>query len=159
MAEWTEDAESTSELKWIANLFGGTQILQHRLDHQLDAHDMLLKGIPGGALIHLVNQLESLQRSPDLFEKAVGMSLRTFQRRKEAPETPLNQEQSWRTWKFAEVLAKATMVLGSQTEAELWLERPAIGLDQHRPIDLMATPAGVEIVEAFLERLEYGVYT
>ncbi|TIY10108.1 MAG: DUF2384 domain-containing protein, partial [Mesorhizobium sp.] len=39
-----------------------------------------------------------------------------------------------------------------------WLERPAIGLDQRRPIDLLATPAGVELVEDYLERLEYGVY-
>ena len=28
-------------------------------------------------------------------------------------------------WKFAEVLAKATEVFGSQTDAEQWMERPA----------------------------------
>jgi putative toxin-antitoxin system antitoxin component (TIGR02293 family) len=41
-------------------------------------------------------------------------------------------------------------------EAEQWLERPAIGLNQHKPIDLLATPAGVELVEDFLVRLEHG---
>jgi putative toxin-antitoxin system antitoxin component (TIGR02293 family) len=87
------------------------------------------------------------------------MSLRTIQRRKEAPSKRLNQEQSGRTWKFAEILAKATAVLGSQEEAEQWLQRPAMGLDQRRPLDLLATPAGVEIVQDFLGRLEYGVYT
>jgi uncharacterized protein (DUF2384 family) len=30
---------------------------------------------------------------------------------------------------FSEILAKATAVLGSQEEAERWLERPAIGLE------------------------------
>ena len=94
----------------------------------------------------------------DSLEKAVGMSLRTFQRRKDAPAKPLSQEQSGRTWKFAEILAKATDVFGSQGEAEQWLERPAIGLDQRRPIDLLATPAGIELVEQYLERLAYGVY-
>ena len=69
------------------------------------------------------------------------MSLRTLQRHRAASEKPLNPEQSGRTWKFAEILAKATAVLGSQEEAEQWLERPAIGLDQRRPIDLLATPA------------------
>jgi len=34
-----------------------------------------------------------------------------------------------------------------------------MGLNQRRPIDLLATPAGVEMVETFLERLDYGVYT
>jgi putative toxin-antitoxin system antitoxin component (TIGR02293 family) len=86
------------------------------------------------------------------------MSVRTFQRRKDMPAKLLSQEQSGRTWKFAEILAKATDVLGSQDEAEQWLERPAIGLDRRRPIDLLATPAGVELVEQHLTRLEYGVY-
>jgi putative toxin-antitoxin system antitoxin component (TIGR02293 family) len=56
------------------------------------------------------------------------------------------------------ILAKATEMFGSQQEAEQWLERPAIGLNRRRPIDLLATPAGVELVEDFLKRLEYGVY-
>jgi putative toxin-antitoxin system antitoxin component (TIGR02293 family) len=60
--------------------------------------------------------------------------------------------------KLAEILAKATAVLGSQQEAERWLEQPAIGLDQRRPIDLLATPAGAKIVEDFLTRAEFGVY-
>src|SRR2546428_11290783 len=57
------------------------------------------------------------------------MSVRTIQRRKKrGPAKPLSQEQSGRTWKFAEILTKATAVLGTQQEAEQWLERPAIGL-------------------------------
>jgi putative toxin-antitoxin system antitoxin component (TIGR02293 family) len=60
---------------------------------------------------------------------------------------------------FSEILVKATAVLGSQEEAERWLERPAIGLEQRRPIDLLATPAGVRLVEELLGRIEYGVYT
>jgi putative toxin-antitoxin system antitoxin component (TIGR02293 family) len=71
---------------------------------------------------------------------------------------PLSQEQSSRAWKFAGTLVRATAVLGSQEDAEQWLERPAIGLDQRRPIDLLATSAGTQIVEEFFQRLDYGVY-
>jgi putative toxin-antitoxin system antitoxin component (TIGR02293 family) len=145
-------------LQRVADLLGGSRVLRHRLNDSLDAHDMLLQGIPGAALVHLVGNLATLKKSTS-FERAVGMSLRTIQRRKDAPAKPLSQEQSGRTWKFAEILARATAVLGSQDEAEQWLERPAMGLDQRRPIDLLATPAGVEIVQDFLGRLEYGVYT
>jgi putative toxin-antitoxin system antitoxin component (TIGR02293 family) len=56
------------------------------------------------------------------------------------------------------LLTKATAVFGTQDEAEQWFERPAIGLNQKRPIDLLTTPAGVKIVEDHLERLAYGVY-
>jgi putative toxin-antitoxin system antitoxin component (TIGR02293 family) len=143
----------------VADLLGGFRVLHRRLSNPLDAHELLSNGLPGAALTHLVSNLHVL-RNPESLEKAVGMSLRTFQRRRDpaAKAKPLTAEQSARTWKFAEILAKATEVFGSQAEAEAWMERPAIGLEQHRPIDLLTTPAGVEVVETFLGRLEYGVY-
>jgi putative toxin-antitoxin system antitoxin component (TIGR02293 family) len=55
-------------------------------------------------------------------------------------------------------VGNAAEVLGSIEEAEQFMERPAIGLDQNRPIDLLATPAGVEMVETYLQRIKYGVY-
>lgn len=145
------------DLRRVADLLGGVTVFRSVLKTPLDAHEMLLEGLPGSALTYLVDHLKTLKRSTSL-EKAVGMSLRTFQRRKDAPAKPLGPEQSGRTWKFAEILAKATEVFGSQEEAEEWLDRPAVGLNQHCPIDLLATPAGVELVEDFLKRIEYGVY-
>ena len=144
------------DLRKVADLLGGPRILSRRITSALDAHELLLDGLPGSALTHFVSHLLFIQT--ESLEKAFGMSLRTFQRRKDAPDKPLSQEQSGRTWKFAEILAKATDVFGSQEEAEHWLERPAIGLDQRRPIDLLATPAGVKLVEQHLTRLAYGVY-
>jgi putative toxin-antitoxin system antitoxin component (TIGR02293 family) len=144
-------------LQKVAALLGGTPFLSRRLTSALDAHELLLQGLPTSAVDHLVGNLVFIGKTESL-EKAVGMSLRTWQRRKDAPSKPLSQEQSGRAWKFAEILTKATDILGTQAEAEQWLERPAIGLDQRRPIDLLGTPAGVELVEDHLQRLEYGVY-
>jgi putative toxin-antitoxin system antitoxin component (TIGR02293 family) len=153
----SSSANAGGELQKIAALLGGSHVLARRLTNALDAHELLLQGLPASALDHLVGNLVFIGKNESL-EKAVGMSLRTWQRRKDALSKPLSQEQSGRTWKFAEILAKATDVFGSQAEAEQWLERPAIGLDQRRPIDLLGTPAGVELVEDHLDRLEYGVY-
>ena len=143
--------------KSVVDILGGAKVLKCRLRGPLDAHQLLLRGLPGAALTYLVDSLVLLH-DPVSLEKAVGVSLRTLQRRKADPTKLLNQEQSGRTWRFAEILAKATAVFGSRAEAEQWLERSAIGLDQRRPIDLLATTAGVEIVENYLERIEYGVY-
>jgi putative toxin-antitoxin system antitoxin component (TIGR02293 family) len=63
-----------------------------------------------------------------------------------------------RTGKFAEILAKATTVFGSKQEAERWLEQPAIGLNQQRPVDLLVSPTGAQLVEDYLTRIEFGVY-
>lgn len=141
----------------VAELLGGLAILRRDVEGPLDAHDLLQAGLPARALTHLVDHVQLL-RSSDQFEKAVGMSQRTLQRRREELHRPLNTEQSGRTWKFAEVLAKATAAFGSQEEAEQWLQRPAMGLNQRRPLDLLSTAAGVEAVEEHLGRLEYGVY-
>jgi putative toxin-antitoxin system antitoxin component (TIGR02293 family) len=146
-----------ADLQQVADLLGGSRVFRQPIKGPLDAHELILQGLPATALTHLVGRLGVLGKTSSL-EKAVGMSLRTFQRRKDVPEKPLSQEQSGRAWKFAEILTRATAVFGSQDEAERWLERPAIGLDGRRPIDLLATPAGVELVEDFLERLAYGVY-
>lgn len=59
----------------------------------------------------------------------------------------------------AEIVAKAVAQFGTHEAAERWLSAPAMGLDQRRPVDLLSTPAGVLLVEDFLTRLAYGVYT
>jgi len=141
----------------VIKLLGGPQVLKQSIRSRLDVHEVILKGIPGGALVFMVEHAKSM--SPADVTRAVGVSLRTVQRRTKAPGTRLSQEQSGRTWKFAEILAKATGVFGDQTAAENWLAKPAMALDERRPIDLLSSPAGVEMVEQLLGRLEYGVYT
>lgn len=54
--------------------------------------------------------------------------------------------------------AKAVEVFGSIEAAERWMDKPAMGLDGHRPIDLLQSAQGAEIVNDFLTRLEYCVY-
>jgi len=141
----------------VVSVLGGAEVFRHPPDSSLEAHEMLERGMPAEAVTYLVNSFSSLEISGPL-ERALGMSLRTLQRKAAGSPKPLSAEQSGRTWKFAEILAKATDVLGSQDVAERWLEAPAIGLDQRRPIDLLSTPAGVELVEDYLVRLDYGVY-
>ena len=141
----------------VSNLFGGRRILKSEIESDLEAHALLHRGLPRGALTSLIENLHVIHA--DEASEAIGVSLRTLQRHKSAPAVPLDVQQSGRAWKFAEILAKATRALGSQDEAEQWLKRPAIALDQQRPIDLLTTPAGVKLVEDYLGRLEYDVYT
>lgn len=147
-----------ARLARAADLLGGRKVLHRYPRNPLEAHEMLLRGLPAKALTHFVDNFVSLQWDAAL-EKAVGMSHRTYQRYSAAAAKPLSLEQAARTWTFAMIVSRATDVFGSRDEAEQWLERPAIGLDQQRPIDLMATPAGVDLVEAYLDRIDYGVYT
>ena len=58
-----------------------------------------------------------------------------------------------------EIITRATDILGCRDEAIVWMTRPAMALDQRRPIDLLETAAGVKLVKDHLTRMGYGVYT
>lgn len=57
------------------------------------------------------------------------------------------------------IFADAVEVFGSEGAARAWMGKPAIGLDGQRPVDLLQTAEGTEVVKAFLVRLRFGVYT
>lgn len=153
-----ETVGTVSETLDIAMLFGGEKGLKHDVSSPIAVHELILTGIPGEALERLVKQLPVISDNSDAFEKAFGMSERTYQRHKADRTKVLSPEQSSRTWNFARLLAKAAAVLGSQGDAEAWMLQPALGLEGRRPIDLLATAAGSDLVREYLERLDYGVY-
>jgi putative toxin-antitoxin system antitoxin component (TIGR02293 family) len=139
-----------------ADLLGGTALLKRKVRSRLDVHDVLEHGIPSGAFNFLLSRVKVLE--PDAVRKAVGLSVRTVQRRNQTPRKPLSPEQSGRAWKFAEVLAQATDVLGGQDAAEQWLNTPALAFERRRPVELLSTAVGAEMVERLLTQIDHGVY-
>src|SRR5579875_1375224 len=121
-------------IRQAADMLGGRRVLHRRVSNRLEAHDLLREGLPGHALTHLVEDVALLRAAGHgSLEKAVGISLRTYQRRADAPDARLSPEQSGRAWIFAEVLARATALLGDRAEAEAWLDRPALALEGRKP--------------------------
>jgi len=151
--------EAVPAVERAVSLLGGQKTLKRKVLTVMDAHELLLAGIPSSALLHLVSGVSGLG-IPDMVEKALGISVRTLQRRKKDKDqdTILTTDQGSRVWKLAEILGRAEATLGSREAAEEWMVKPAIGLDRRRPIDLMSTSAGVEMVETYLTQIEYGVY-
>jgi putative toxin-antitoxin system antitoxin component (TIGR02293 family) len=141
-----------------ASLLGGKKVLRSVPNGPAETHQLIKDGLPGKALKQLFSGLTAIKQT-DALEKGVGISLRTYQRSQKTSSRPLNVEQSSRAWVFASILAQAIRVLGDRAEAEDWLQRPAYALNQQKPIDLLSTPAGVDMVRTLLGRIEYGVYT
>ena len=142
----------------ILDLLGGATVFGAAPFSSFTSHELLAAGLPRAALIHLIDTLAEL--GPDaVLTGALGLSVRTLQRHREAPAQRLTPDQSSRLWTFADLLAKAIAVFGTRAAAERWLASPAVALDQRRPLDLLATSAGAAIVDTVLGRLEYGIYT
>ncbi|MDT7838378.1 type II RES/Xre toxin-antitoxin system antitoxin [Aquabacterium sp. OR-4] len=136
---------------------GGRRWFKTVPQSRAEIHGALVKGVPYAMLVNLVDQLTGL--SADEVADAVGISARTLRRQKEQPGKLMPPDLASRTWQLAEVLVQASAVLGGRAEAERWMARPATGLDGSRPIDLLRTLQGAELVTEFLGRLEHGVYS
>jgi putative toxin-antitoxin system antitoxin component (TIGR02293 family) len=149
-------ASAPSSVQLATELLGGRRVLHRHVATEEDAHELVLHGIPAEAMARLFAGVVSL--SSAVLLATIGVSQRSFARRKAAPKARLPVGESERLWRFAEVLAHATHVFGSQAEAERWLDRPAIGVDHRKPIDLLRTHPGTHLVTEYLTRIEHGVY-
>ncbi|MBE0532513.1 MAG: DUF2384 domain-containing protein [Rhodospirillales bacterium] len=147
-------ADTAADIRRAAGLLGGPTVLGHPLREWLDVHEILLQGLPGTALQHFVDSL--IVTTSAAISEALGMSRRTLQRRLNIPEMTLRRKQSERLWTFAYIVAKATTALGSQERAENWMTTPRASVRGLRPIDLLASPVEIDIVENLLERACWG---
>lgn len=138
-------------------LLGGDRFVRRQMFSRTDIHFAIVRGIPYASLLHLITHAKALTEGDVV--GVLGISTRTLRRQKDSPKKAMPVDLASKTWEFAETLAKATSVFGGQEEAERWMSRPAMGLDGQRPIDLLQTLQGAELVNEFLGRLEYGVYT
>lgn len=150
----TQLRQTQDPIKPLRLLFGSNQA---EANNAFEVHELIERGFPSDAIISFVQSID-LFKDKHVFVKVIGMSERTLQRRMKHPE-PLSAEQSSRAWRFAEVLSKAEEVFGERQEAERWLVTPAMGLEGRAPIDLLTTQVGFELVDDFLTRMDYGVYS
>jgi putative toxin-antitoxin system antitoxin component (TIGR02293 family) len=51
---------------------------------------------------------------------------------------------------------KGQKVFGNPESFRRWLEKPAYGLDEQIPLDLLQTSGGIDLVMEELDRIAYG---
>ena len=119
----------------------------------IDQHGLAQGGVPTEVLDKVVASFVRLGEAEVL--GAVGVSSRTVQRRKAGV---LSTEHSGAVLDLIAVTQKAIEVLGSREAAEDWLRHPALAFDGRRPIELVSTRPGADLVKDHLTRMEYGVY-
>jgi len=144
-------------IRRVLSYMGGSETIKSKVRTSAEVHDLIVKGLPGKTLTYVVSRARYLDH--EKVNRALGVSSRTIQRRKEGSPRPLSPEQGDRAWKFSELMVRAVSLLGSEEAAEKWFDTPAIALDQRRPIDLLGTSVGAGVVGELLGRLEHGVYT
>lgn len=147
-------ARDTPALNGVLKVLGLSRVKV--ADDRVAIHDIVTKGLPNSSLITLL----SISRlSKPQFSTAMRVSLRTLQRLSDrSKKLTLSAEVSTGLWQFAEIYARAIDVLGTEELADRWLQSPAIALNGRRPLELMATVQGAELVADTLDQLDRGVY-
>ncbi|WP_248764615.1 antitoxin Xre/MbcA/ParS toxin-binding domain-containing protein [Pseudomonas protegens] len=123
--------------------------------------DLFLRVRQGFAL----NDVQAMVAASELYSAAhvlrriTGKSKRTLARQRDDGGTlRLNAQQSAVAFQYAQVLEHAASVFGSQQRAEKWLGRPCKHLENNVPLELIENAFGFQVVEAYLQRIELGVY-
>jgi putative toxin-antitoxin system antitoxin component (TIGR02293 family) len=159
-AKAADEARRALEARTYArsrSYLGGRTFSRGEVSSRVDVHAAIVKGVPYGSLVALVGQLKELDEAD--VAKVLGISTRTLRRQTLTPDKAMPADLASKAWLLAETLAKATDVFGGIDEAQRWMAAPAMGLNGQRPIDLLQTVQGAELVTDFLTRLEYGVYS
>ena len=122
----------------------------------LTAHDLVTKGVSVAAVKRVMDSFNIITDAQ--IHEVLGISAKTLQRRSTSGDKTLDSNASDRALRLVSVTRQAIHVLGSQEAAERWLDSAAIGLNRRRPIDLLKSTQGCEMVKTLLTRMEYGVY-
>jgi putative toxin-antitoxin system antitoxin component (TIGR02293 family) len=138
----------------VAKALGVARFLKGQQGSPFAVHEAIHAGFPGRALLRAMPDGMPLPTLLPVF----GISVRTFMRVKSAPDRRLDAEQSGRVWQFAELFTKVSDTLGSDARAVDWMMAPAMALENRRPIDLLTTSVGAQLVDDVVERMRYGVY-
>lgn len=78
--------------------------------------------------------------------------------RRVANREPLNTDEADRAIRVGHVCVEAERVFGNPEKAFRWLRRPNQTLNDQRPIDLLTSHAGVQVVLERLGQIDHGVF-
>jgi putative toxin-antitoxin system antitoxin component (TIGR02293 family) len=147
----TEKDKTMLSVKKIVHSLGGEAILGHHLFSGNDLVDLVHKGLPSASASFV---LKKGVLSKAEFYKLIA-SDRTFARRLQ--EKKLSSNESDKLTRFIRVRAFAIDVFGDEKEADLWLREKNLLLNNNRPLDLLDTDSGSQLVENVLGRIAHGI--
>lgn len=119
----------------------------------LELHASIGTGLPFSWLVAVADALQMSAR--DLGVDVLQIPERTLLRRRQ--EGVLSATESDRLYRVARLCGHARRVFGTAEHAAVWTKRPQLTLGGHRPLDLLATDAGTQLVDDALGRIEYGI--
>ncbi|WP_341225484.1 antitoxin Xre/MbcA/ParS toxin-binding domain-containing protein [uncultured Arcticibacterium sp.] len=152
----------SNELKtFIKHFERGKGIKATEVTYSRFLSDKLLvaKAVKRGVPTVLFSEIKSNSPFNDIQWSAfLDINIRTLQRYRKEEGHVFKQIQSEKIFELAEVVDLGNKVFDSPEDFTIWLNTPSLALGKNKPIDLLDTSYGKDIVMAELNRIEYGVF-
>ncbi len=132
----------------ITELLGGQKVL----GKPKDLANLAEEGLPKQALIFFMQKSNLDERRLFSYLDVTKRTLANYK-----PKERLRLYISDRLLHLAELYAKGSELFNSLDAFNEWLNRPSIDLAGEKPIDLVQTRKGIDIILQVLGRIEHGV--
>jgi putative toxin-antitoxin system antitoxin component (TIGR02293 family) len=90
-------------------------------------------------------------------EELLGMSVKTLERK--TPKEKLDQQVSSHAIEIAKIMQHAWEVFGDEEKLKRWMNRENRALNDLKPVFLLKTLTGINMVNDILGRIQEGVYS
>lgn len=154
--------KANRELKLFVRHFKrGNDLKAQEITYARFLRDKLLvaNAVKRGVPIVLFREIKSNSPFDDKqWSSFLDINVRTLQRYKKEKEHIFKQIQSEKIFELAEVISLGNEVFDSPENFMIWLKTPSIALGDIKPIELLDTSFGKDIVIAELNRIEYGIF-
>jgi putative toxin-antitoxin system antitoxin component (TIGR02293 family) len=114
--------------------------------------DLVRKGLPASAVQAAADYL-AMSKKDLLSAIRIPVSTLTLRTR---GRKPLSPEESDKLIRLAEAVKRAIVVFGDEAEGKAWLNDPISSLGDRRPVDLLDTQDGFDLVMRTLGRIQFG---
>lgn len=127
------------------------------ITNQMDVANLLEHGLQKGCIGSLIDGTGITFNEMSVTMHITDRTLKSWRAHASQNQllTPL---QSSQLWLLAATFKQALHVMGNARLALTWLRNRQIGLNGQRPLDLLKTPLGIEVVVNFLDQIDGGVY-
>lgn len=144
-----------ADVRAVGRMLGGRKLLGREVTSASDLVEVIEEGLPYASLDAIAKKvgLTTLHETSE----ALGVPERTLQRR--ADKGKLDPHESERIVRLARLAQRAEEVLEDMGKGYRWLRTPNQALGGKKPIELIHTDIGTDMVEEVLTRIEYGMYS
>jgi putative toxin-antitoxin system antitoxin component (TIGR02293 family) len=136
----------------IETLLGGYEVIGHAARTDMDLYEISRNGLPKKALLHLAANLKVSLRA---MCQLLNVAERTIQRK--ADQDLLDCSTTEQVLQLAEVFSRGQEVFGASARFQQWINTTNLALGGKRPMELLQSRFGMQMVLDELGRIEYGI--